>query len=37
MPDTNNYIINLYNLITNLESPYTSYPRFQFSKHLHLL
>ena len=37
IPDINKYIINLYNLIANLESPYTSYSRFQFSKHLHLL
>ena len=33
----NKYTINLYNLITNLKYPRTSYPRFQFSKHLHLL
>ena len=24
------------NILTNLESPYTSYPKFQFSKRIHL-
>ena len=31
-----NILSIMYNLIANLESPYTSCPRFQFSKHLHL-
>ena len=33
---TTNILSIMYNLIANLESPYTSYPRFQFSKHIHL-
>ena len=34
-PNINKYIVNLWKLITYLESSFMNYPGFQFSMHLH--